>query len=44
MAGAGWALFTANCCEPVWEDSEAGAQLYLSVTLASGTLAYRVSQ
>ena len=44
MAGASWAQFTANCCEPVWEDNEAGAQLYLFVTLASGTLAYRVSQ
>ncbi len=44
LAGSAWAQFTANCCEPVWEEGEAGAQLYLSVTLTSGTLAYRVSQ
>lgn len=43
-AGAAWAQFAANCCEPVWEEAEAGAQLYLAVTLNSGTLAYRVSQ
>ncbi len=44
MAGAGWAQFTANCCGPVLEDNEAGAQPYLSVTISSGTLVYRASQ
>ena len=44
IGGNVWAQFTGNCCEPVWEESETGAQLYLSVTLTSGTLAYRVAQ
>lgn len=44
VAGIGWASFTANCCEPVAEESEDGAEYYLDVALASGTLAYRVSQ
>lgn len=44
MGGAAWAQFSANCCEAVWEETEAGAQLYLSITLASGNLAYRVAQ
>jgi hypothetical protein len=42
--GAPWAVFSANCCEPVWEESETGAQLYLDIALASGTLAYRFAQ
>ncbi len=44
MAGAAWAQYSANCCEPVWEEYEAGAQLYLSGTVTSGSIAYRVSQ
>ncbi|MCW1383267.1 hypothetical protein OLX02_10575 [Novosphingobium sp. KCTC 2891] len=44
IAGDAWAQFTVNCCEPVWEESEASAALYLDVTLASGTLAYRLGQ
>lgn len=44
VAGTVWGQFTANCCEPVWEESESAAQLYLDVTLASGTLAYRLAQ
>ena len=44
MAGDVWGQFTANCCEPVWEEKEAGAQLYLSFTVGSGSIAYRVSQ
>lgn len=43
-AGSPWAQFTANCCEPVWEDTDTAARLYLDVTLASGTLAYRMAQ
>ena len=43
VAGGSWAQFSANCCEPVWEESDAAATLYLDVTLASGTLAYRIS-
>ena len=44
LSGAPWAQFTANCCEAVWEENEVGAQLYLAVTLGSGSLTYRVSQ
>lgn len=44
VAGAAWAVFTGNVCEPVWEESEAGATLYLALAPGSGTIAYRVSQ
>jgi hypothetical protein len=44
VAGDTWALFTANCCEPVWDESEASAQLYLDIALTSGTLTYRIAQ
>lgn len=43
-AGATWAQFTGNCCEPVWEESDATAWLYLDITVASGTVNYRLSQ
>jgi hypothetical protein len=43
-AGSGWAVFTANCCEAVWEESEAGVQLYLDIALTSGNVTYRLSQ
>ncbi len=43
-AGLAWGGFTGNCCEPVWEESVAGASLYLDIALTSGTLAYRVAQ
>lgn len=43
VAGGSWAQFSANCCEPVWEESDPAATLYLDVALASGTLAYRIS-
>ena len=36
--------FSANACEPVWIESQPGAELYLDIRLATGTLAYRVSQ
>lgn len=42
--GSAWGEFIGNCCEPVWEESETGASLYLDVTLSSGTLAYRLAQ
>lgn len=42
--GLPWAAFTGNACEPVAEDSESGAAYYLDVTLASGTLTYRLAQ
>lgn len=44
IGGGSWALFTTNCCEAVWDESEAVATLYLSVTLTSGTLGYRLAQ
>lgn len=44
MTGATWAQFSGNCCEPVWQEAEAAARLYLDITLASGTLTYRLAQ
>ena len=44
LAGSAWGTFSANACEPVWEESEAGAQLYLDCRIASGTLTYRLAQ
>lgn len=42
--GQAYGVFTGNICEPVWEEGEAGATLYLDVTLTSGTLNYRLGQ
>lgn len=42
--GLAWAGFTGNACEPVAEESENDAAYYLDVTLASGTLTYRLAQ
>lgn len=44
MGGTAWARFTSNVCETVWEEIEEGAQLYLSITLTSGSLTYRLAQ
>lgn len=44
LAGGDWGLFTGNCNEPVWIESEADAIFYLALTPLSGTIAYRVSQ
>jgi hypothetical protein len=44
VGGNTWGEFTSNCCEPVWEESETSATLYLDVTLTSGTLTYRLAQ
>lgn len=44
VGGLPWASFTANCCEPVWEEGSSGAELYLDIALSSGTLAYRIEQ
>lgn len=43
-AGQAWGVFSANCCEPVWEETVSGAALYLDIVLGSGTVAYRVAQ
>ena len=42
--GAAYGSYTANLCEPVWEEGEAGAQLYLDTTITSGSLSYRMGQ
>lgn len=42
--GAGWARYSGNACEPIWQESERGAELYLELAITSGTIVYRVSQ
>lgn len=44
LAGSPWGRFTANACEPVWTESAAGAELYLAIAVATGTLHYRLAQ
>lgn len=44
VAGSAWAQFSANVCEAVWEESESAATLYLDITLASGSVTYRMAQ
>lgn len=42
--GKPYGNYTANICEPVWEESEAAAVLYLDATITSGSLTYRMGQ
>lgn len=42
--GQAYGSFTANLCEPVWDEGESGAALYLDITLSSGTVTYRMGQ
>ena len=42
--GTAWGQFNANCCEAVWDESESAARFYLDITLASGSVTYRVAQ
>lgn len=44
VGGNPWAQFTGNACEPVWEESEADAQLYIDIALTSGSVSYRLAQ
>ncbi len=44
IVGRAWAQYTANACEPVWEEAEASASLYLDVALQSGAVTYRLAQ
>jgi hypothetical protein len=44
IGGSAWARFTANVCEPVWEENEQGATLYLALSPAGGSISYRVAQ
>lgn len=42
--GMPWARFAGNVNEVVWQEGEAGATLYLDITVSSGTVSYRLSQ
>ena len=42
--GQAYGTYAANICEPVWEEGEVGASLYLDVTLSSGAISYRMGQ
>ena len=44
LAGVPWGQFTANVCEPVWEESEAAATFYLELSPASGGVTYRLAE
>lgn len=44
VAGTAWGEFTGNVCEPVWDESEGTARLYLDITLVSGSVTYRMAQ
>ena len=44
VGGLPWGVFASNGCEQAWVETETGVTFYLDITLASGTLAYRVSQ
>lgn len=44
IAGGAWGSFTANCNEPVTEESDAAATYYLRITLTSGSATYRMAQ
>ena len=44
VGGFIWGRYTANACEPVWEEQEQGAQLHLDIVLTSGTISYRIAQ
>ena len=44
VGGIAWGRYSANACEPVWEEQESGVQLYLDIALTSGTIAYRIAQ
>ncbi|MHA6316796.1 hypothetical protein ACXYN8_03935 [Altererythrobacter sp. CAU 1778] len=44
LAGDPWAVFSTNIAEPVWQESEEGAELYLHLEPSSGAMTYRLSQ
>jgi len=44
VAGNAWGQFSGNACEPVWDESESAARLYLDITLTSGSISYRMAQ
>ena len=44
LVGQPWAVFSGPVNEPVWEESEVGAQFLLECAHASGQIDYRISQ
>ena len=44
VAGSAWGQFTGNCCEAVWDESDATAKLYLDIVLSAGSVTYRLAQ
>ncbi len=42
--GFPWAEFEGNANEPIWQEGDRDATFYLDISLASGTLNYRLSQ
>jgi len=44
LAGAPWAVYSGNVCEPVWEENESAATFYLQLAPASGAIVYRLAQ
>jgi len=44
IGGVAWAVFTANCNEPVWEPTEAGATFRVAAVLTTGNISYRIAQ
>ncbi len=43
-AGSPWGVFGGNCCEPVWEESDDLASIYLDIAPTAGTVIYRLGQ
>lgn len=44
VGGAAWGEYTESGCEQAWNETEEGTSFYLDIALASGTVAYRLSQ
>ena len=44
LVGEPWAVFASNATEQIWVESEQGVELYLDITISSGSIDYRVSQ
>ncbi|MDT0575723.1 hypothetical protein RM533_05950 [Croceicoccus sp. F390] len=43
-AGLPYGEYSTNICEPVWEEAEEGAALYLDMKVTSGSISYRLGQ
>ena len=44
LAGSAWGTYAGNICEPVWQESEAGASLWLQCKITGGDLNFRLAQ